>query len=166
MAAREARNICRFYNVAGADAARVARTARSTVGKSDGRRAARRLQFRRSMWAWLQVLPMVLACMFDAPMGASVFKRAVIITDLPAMVDRLARIVGEIDQPECAGHRLWVVRVPGSASELARKLAELSDHNRRWPPGVLIVKIIPDDPDHALIVVGNEAGYRRILQTF
>jgi hypothetical protein len=89
---------------------------------------------------------------------------SVLITDYTPEVDRLTRIVREIDQPECAGEKIWNLRVRRSPSDLAQMLDASSDHNRRWPAGVKIVKIIPDDPDHQLIVIGNEAGYQRVAQ--
>jgi hypothetical protein len=44
-------------------------------------------------------------------------------------------------------------------ADIARLLDEVSDHNRGWPDGLRISKIIPDEVSHRLIVVADEAGF-------
>jgi len=79
----------------------------------------------------------------------------------PAEIDRLAHIIREVDDPASGGLQIWTVYARRPA-DIARLLDEVSDHNRGWPDGLRISKIIPDEVSHRLIVVADEAGFHRI----
>jgi hypothetical protein len=87
------------------------------------------------------------------------------ISGPPAEVVRLARIVREVDQPANAGQRIWTVAACAPQDkELARLWAAWWDYDHGWRPPALVTKIIRDERQDQLIVVGNEAGYRRVLR--
>jgi type II secretory pathway component GspD/PulD (secretin) len=87
------------------------------------------------------------------------------ISGPPAEVVRLARIVREVDQPANAGQRIWTVAACAPQDrELARMWAGWWDYDRGWRPPAVVTKIIRDDRRDQLIVLGNEAGYRRVLR--
>jgi hypothetical protein len=92
---------------------------------------------------------------------ASVSRQSLILTGFRSDVDRMTKIIREIDQPECAGLGIWTIHYRHWPSDVADMLGGAF---RRWPAGIKIAKLIPDDADHQLIVVGNEAGYRRLLE--
>jgi type II secretory pathway component GspD/PulD (secretin) len=95
--------------------------------------------------------------------GAS--PRTLYIAGPPAEVVRLARIVREVDQPASMGQRIWTVAACAPRDDdLARMWAAWWDYDRGWRPPALVTKIIRDDRHDQLIIVGNEAGYRRVQQ--
>src|SRR6185369_3921543 len=116
-----------------------------------------------------------------APQGA------LIITDVASNLQRMMRILKEIDLAG-TGEKVWIVRIKNTAaSEMAQKLAEifqvaqLGGKGRgggspppptpgKGPPKagdltaeMMISKIIPDERSNQLIVIANERAYARVL---
>ena len=94
----------------------------------------------------------------------------IIITDTGAQIQRLLRIVEEIDVGG-AGDQLWVEPVHyASASEIANKLNEILDlkggaggaGGKGGKAGG--AKIVPDDRTNSLIVTSTQADYLRLLE--
>ncbi|HVX97390.1 MAG TPA: type II secretion system secretin GspD [Polyangia bacterium] len=111
---------------------------------------------------------------------------ALIITDRATNIDRMMRILKEIDQPGGSGEKVWVVTVHNTAaSEMAQKLADIFQvqqlGGRRGgapapapAPGqkargtdlaseLNISKIIPDERSNQLIVIATDRAYARVL---
>lgn len=112
---------------------------------------------------------------------------ALIITDLASNINRMMRILKEIDQPG-TGEKVWIISVKNTAaSEMAQKLGEIFQVAQLGgkkgggappPPGqpgaqrpkvgdltteMMISKIIPDERSNQLIVIANERAYARVL---
>ncbi|HVR62971.1 MAG TPA: type II secretion system secretin GspD [Polyangia bacterium] len=109
-----------------------------------------------------------------------------IISDFATNVNRMLRILDEIDQPG-AGEKIWIVRMKNTAaSEMAQKLAEIFQVNQLGgkkggaapPPAapgaksgrpsdlaseMAISKIIPDERSNQLILIASERAYARVL---
>jgi general secretion pathway protein D len=112
-----------------------------------------------------------------------------IITDVASNVDRMVRILREIDQAG-TGEKVWIVRIKNTAAgEMASKLAEIFQVAQlggkrgggtpppsggatagKQPPKagdlsaeMSISKIIPDERSNQLIVIANERAYARVL---
>jgi hypothetical protein len=88
--------------------------------------------------------------------------RTVQIAGPPSEIERLGRIIREVDDPDTAGRRIWTIRTRGVASNLASSLEELAERDPGWPPGMKIPKIIPDDVGHRVMVVADESGFLRV----
>lgn len=112
---------------------------------------------------------------------------ALIITDLETSINRMMKIVDELDQPT-QGEKVWIVRMKNTAaSEMAQKLAEIFKVEQLGtgkrgaaapaaaasPKGVrsiadlamemTISKMIPDERSNQLIVIATERAYARLL---
>jgi general secretion pathway protein D len=104
-----------------------------------------------------------------------------IITDTGSNIQRMLRIVEEVDQGGGAGDQLWYEPVHyGSASEVATKLNEILDlksggagaagggaAGRRGGAGAASVggaRIIPDDRTNSLVITATQADYLRLLE--
>jgi general secretion pathway protein D len=113
---------------------------------------------------------------------------AMIITDVGSNINRMLRILREIDQPGM-GEKVWIVRMKNTAaSEMAQKLAEIFQVAKiggtkggaapaapAAAPGaarpktgdlsseMTISKIIPDERSNQLIVIANERAYARVI---
>lgn len=112
---------------------------------------------------------------------------AMIITDVASNLNRMLRILKEIDQPGM-GEKVWIVRMKNTAaSEMAQKLAEIFQVSQiggkkggaAATPGapaggakprtgdlsseMTISKIIPDERSNQLIVIANERAYARVI---
>jgi general secretion pathway protein D len=111
---------------------------------------------------------------------------ALIITDVSSSVDRMMRVLEELDQP-AQGEKVWIVRMKNTAAtEMAQKLAEIFKveqlGGRRGaaapPPAgaaakgrgvadlameMTISKMIPDERSNQLIVIASERSYARLL---
>ncbi|AUX49075.1 general secretion pathway protein GspD [Sorangium cellulosum] len=96
-----------------------------------------------------------------------------IITDTGSNIQRMLRIVEEIDVGG-AGDQLWVQPVHyGSAAEVATKLNEIVDPRaaggaggrpgRAGGAGGTGARIIPDDRTNSLIITASEPDYLRVL---
>jgi general secretion pathway protein D len=114
-------------------------------------------------------------------------QNALIITDRGVNIDRMLRIMREIDQPGGSGEKVWVVTVHNTAaSEMASKLADIfqvqqlgskkgaSPAPAPGSPGskpkagdlsteLSISKIIPDERSNQLIVIATDRAYARVL---
>jgi general secretion pathway protein D len=111
---------------------------------------------------------------------------ALIITDRATNIDRMMRILKEIDQPGGSGEKVWVVTVHNTAaSEMAQKLADIFQVQQLGgkrggapapapAPGqkakgtdlaseLNISKIIPDERSNQLIVIATDRAYARVL---
>jgi hypothetical protein len=88
----------------------------------------------------------------DGRVTASASGKMLRMTGRPYELGRLARIVRAIDRPENERQRIWTLGA--------------CDHpiNGPLPPGARVTQIIRDRRHDVLIVVGNEAGYRRLQQ--
>ncbi|HEY4187820.1 MAG TPA: type II secretion system secretin GspD [Polyangia bacterium] len=115
---------------------------------------------------------------------------ALIITDLESSIDRMLKIVEELDQPT-QGEKVWIVRMKNTAaSEMAQKLAEIFKVEQLGGKGrgaaatpagqaapkrgggtgvadlameMTISKMIPDERSNQLIVIATERAYARLL---
>lgn len=95
-----------------------------------------------------------------------------IITDTGSNIQRMLRIVEEIDVGG-AGDQLWVQPVHyGSAAEVAQKLNEIVDPaaagrggrgGRGNAPGATGARIIADERTNSLIITASEPDYLRVL---
>jgi general secretion pathway protein D len=111
---------------------------------------------------------------------------SLIITDRAVNIERMLRILGEIDQPGGSGEKVWIVTVHNTAaSEMAQKLADIFQVAQlggkrggaapapaqpgQKPKGtdltseLMISKIIPDERSNQLIVIATERAYARVL---
>ena len=115
-------------------------------------------------------------------------QNALIITDRAVNIERMLRIMREIDQPGGSGEKVWVVTVHNTAAtEMAQKLADIfqvqqlgSKKGGGTPPPtpgapgakvrgsdlateLNISKIIPDERSNQLIVIATDRAYARVL---
>ncbi|HVU53338.1 MAG TPA: secretin N-terminal domain-containing protein, partial [Polyangia bacterium] len=113
-------------------------------------------------------------------------QNALIITDRATNIERMVRILREIDQPGGSGEKVWVVTVHNTAaSDMAQKLGDifqvqqLGKRNAGAPgapaaPGAKpkgndlaselnVSKIIPDERSNQLIVIATDRAYARVL---
>jgi hypothetical protein len=89
------------------------------------------------------------------------FRKTLRIVDVPWEVDRLTRLLREVDEPEARGQKIWLLPMYCMvASDFAAVLSAIDDPPS--PGGVLISKIVPEDRANQLILVANRAGYRRV----
>lgn len=96
--------------------------------------------------------------------------RLLIITDTASQVQRLIRIIEEIDVGG-SGQHMWLEPVRnGTAGEMAKRLNELFELGAQQPgqpPSQKaggLSRVVADDPSNNLIVVGTEDGYLRLLE--
>ena len=113
---------------------------------------------------------------------------ALIITDLQSSIERMLKIVDELDQPTL-GEKVWIVRMKNTAAtEMSQKLAEIfkveqlggarrgaaaAPAGQATPKGnravadlameMTISKMIPDERSNQLIVIATERAYARLL---
>jgi hypothetical protein len=92
----------------------------------------------------------------------SAWRRTLRIAASAKDIERLVRIIREVDDPDTAGQRIWTMPTRRMASNLAERLDYLAEHDRGWPVGAKIPKFVPDDVGHRVIVLTDEAGYLRI----
>jgi general secretion pathway protein D len=111
-------------------------------------------------------------------------QNALIITDRAVNIDRMIRILKEIDLPGGSGEKVWVVTVHNTAAtEMAQKLGDIFQVQQLGkktagappPPGtakpkgndlaseLAISKIIPDERSNQLIVIATDRAYARVL---
>jgi general secretion pathway protein D len=109
-------------------------------------------------------------------------QNALIITDLGSSINRMLKILREIDQPG-AGEKVWIISLKHtSASEMAQKLGEIFQVQQATkkgggappPPGgakpkigdltaeMIVSKVIPDERSNQLIVIATERSYARV----
>ena len=110
-------------------------------------------------------------------------QNALIITDLASNINRMMKVLREIDQPG-AGEKVWIISLKNTAaSEMAQKLGEIFQvqqvqkkgggarrrAERRARPKIgdltaemIISKIIPDERSNQLIVIATERSYQRV----
>jgi general secretion pathway protein D len=113
-------------------------------------------------------------------------QNALIITDRATNIDRMIRILKELDQPGGSGEKVWVVTVHNTAaSEMAQKLGDIFQVQQLGKKGagapgapppagakpkgsdlaseLSISKIIPDERSNQLIVIATDRAYARVL---
>jgi general secretion pathway protein D len=95
--------------------------------------------------------------------------KLLIITDTATQVQRLIRIVEEIDVGG-VGQHMWIEPVRnGAAGDMAKRLNELFELGTPAAPGQPpkgggLSRVLADDPSNNLIVVGTEDSYMRLLE--
>ncbi|MEP6652127.1 MAG: type II secretion system secretin GspD [Myxococcales bacterium] len=113
---------------------------------------------------------------------------ALIITDVSSSVDRMMKVLEELDQP-AQGEKVWIIRMKNTAAgEMAQKLAEIfkveqlggrrgaaaapaaGTPNANKARGtadlameMTISKMIPDERSNQLIIVASDRAYARLL---
>jgi general secretion pathway protein D len=93
--------------------------------------------------------------------------RLIIMTDTGANIDRMIRILEEIDVGG-AGQSMWIERINyGTATDYAQRINELFGLGA--PPGPAnmgagLTKVIADAQSNSLIIVGTEDSYTKLLQ--
>ena len=111
-------------------------------------------------------------------------QNALIITDRAVNIDRMIRVLKEIDQPGGSGEKVWVVTVHNTAaSDMAQKLGDIFQVQQLGKkvggaapaaPGAKpkgndlaselnVSKIIPDERSNQLIVIATDRAYARVL---
>ena len=108
-----------------------------------------------------------------------------IITDLASSLERMLKVIEELDQPS-QGEKVWMIRMKNtSATEMAQKLAEIvkvEQLGTKRPGGaaapangqrsrsavdllmeMTVSKLIPDERSNQLIVVAGERAYLRLI---
>ena len=110
-------------------------------------------------------------------------QNALIITDTGSSINRMMKILREIDQPG-AGEKVWIISLKHtSANEMAQKLGEIFQVQQVGKKGgggapppqggakpkigdltaeMVISKIIPDERSNQLIVIATERSYQRV----
>lgn len=85
-----------------------------------------------------------------------------IITDTGAQIQRMMRIIEELDVGG-AGQQMWIEPVNhGSAAEMAERINELFEVGQGGGSG--LNKVMADEQTNSLIVVGNEESYVKLLE--
>jgi general secretion pathway protein D len=102
----------------------------------------------------------------------------IIITDTGANIQRMMRVLEDVDVGG-VGDQIWIEPIHyGVASDIAARLNEvfdLKDHAAAAKPGekgaaapaagdVHITKVIPDDRSNSLVIIATERAYLRILE--
>jgi general secretion pathway protein D len=110
-------------------------------------------------------------------------QNALIITDLGSNINRMMKVLREIDQPG-AGEKVWIISLRNTAAtEMAQKLGEIFQVQQAGKKGggapppapgapkpkvgdltaeMIISKIIPDERSNQLIVIATERSYQRV----
>jgi general secretion pathway protein D len=110
-------------------------------------------------------------------------QNALIITDLGSSINRMMRVLREIDQPG-ANEKVWIISLKHTgATEMAQKLGEIFQVQQAVKKGgggapppqggakpkigdltteMIISKIIPDERSNQLIVIATERSYQRV----
>jgi general secretion pathway protein D len=105
----------------------------------------------------------------EADISAYTPGKLLIITDTATQVQRLIRIVEEIDVGG-VGQHMWIEPVRnGTAPEMAKRLNELFELGTppqpgQPPKGGGLSRVIADEPSNNLIVVGTQDSYLRLLE--
>jgi len=94
--------------------------------------------------------------------AASAATRTIRIIDRPIEVNRMARIVAEIDESDAPGQRIKTYGGMSEPAGTAYVFARVFVGPSKTEPGVTISKILPASREALLIVVANEAGLKQI----
>lgn len=87
-----------------------------------------------------------------------------ILTDRGSNIQRMVRILEEIDVGG-AGSQMWIEPVNyGSASDLAKQFGDIFELNAPGGGKGGLMKVIPDDQTNSLIVVGTQDSYLKLLE--
>jgi general secretion pathway protein D len=101
---------------------------------------------------------------FTSPLGNVTVhepRGLLIITDTGAHVERLARLLDEIDVGSSRA-RLWVHPIRhGNARQYAEQIREIFQVDPAAPGG--LTRVIADEPTNSLIIVGHDDGYASLL---
>jgi general secretion pathway protein D len=89
-----------------------------------------------------------------------------ILTDRGANIQRMVRILEEIDVGG-AGSQMWIEPIHyGSAADMAKEFNDIFELNQpggsKGAPGLM--KVIADDKTNALVIVGTEDAYTKLLE--
>jgi general secretion pathway protein D len=85
-----------------------------------------------------------------------------IITDTGSNINRMVRILEEIDVGG-AGQQMWIEPINhGNANDLATRINDLFEVGQNTKSG--ISRVVADEPTNSLIIVGNEDSYSKLLQ--
>jgi general secretion pathway protein D len=89
-----------------------------------------------------------------------------ILTDRGANIQRMVRILEEIDVGG-AGSQMWIEPIHyGSAADMAKEFNDIFELNQpggsKGAPGLM--KVIADDKTNSLVVVGTEDAYMKLLE--
>jgi len=85
-----------------------------------------------------------------------------VLTDTGAQVQRMLRILEEIDVGG-AGQQMWIEPVNhGSAVDMAERINELFEVGQGGGSG--LSKVVADEQTNSLVVVGNEESYVKLLE--
>ena len=106
----------------------------------------------------------------DGDLTAFLPGRLIIMTDTATNINRMLRILEEVDVGG-AGDQLWVEPVHYAlASDLANKLSDVLELNGKGGQGRAPAgrggrqtRVVGDDRDNRLVIIGNEPDYLRIL---
>jgi general secretion pathway protein D len=90
-----------------------------------------------------------------------------ILTDRGSNIQRMVRIIEEIDVGG-AGSQMWIEPIHyGSASDMAKQfndIFELNQPNANKAGAQGLMKVIADDKTNSLVIVGTEDSYLRLLE--
>ena len=92
--------------------------------------------------------------------GVNEAKRVVRITDRPWIVDRLRRVVHEVDQSDAPDLEIRSYRLDDMSTEETAKILTRMTVGRS--SGDVVVKVLPARGEQVLIVVANHDGHERI----
>jgi len=85
-----------------------------------------------------------------------------IITDTGSNINRMVRILEEIDVGG-AGQQMWIEPINhGNANDLATRINDLFEVGQNTKSG--ISRVVADEPTNSLIIVGNDDSYSKLLQ--
>lgn len=87
-----------------------------------------------------------------------------ILTDRGSNIQRMVRILEEIDVGG-AGSQMWIEPVNyGKATDLAKQFGDIFELNQPGGGKGGLMKVIPDDQTNSLIVVGTQDAYNKLLE--
>ncbi|MCC6215108.1 MAG: type II secretion system secretin GspD [Polyangiaceae bacterium] len=88
-----------------------------------------------------------------------------ILTDTGTNLQRMIRLIEEVDVGS-AGSQMWIEPVHyGSASDLAKRINELFDLSAKGGGATGgLVKVVSDDQTNSLIIVGSEDSYLKLVE--
>ncbi len=87
-----------------------------------------------------------------------------IITDTGASIQRMIRLLEEVDVGG-VGTQMWIEPVHyGAASEFAKKIGDVFDVNAKGGGTTGLTKVIADEQSNSIILVGTQEAYQRVIE--